>query len=87
MVDEGRIEPGSLALAGGLLTAAGMFIVTWMSIATGYMREILELIGTAYIGYTITPVGSIIGAVLGFIDAYAGLYLLAWIYNRLNLTG
>lgn len=50
----------------------------------GYCVPIVELIGSMYIGYKATIIGSIIGAVWGFFDAGIGGLIVAWIYNKLS---
>jgi len=41
------------------------------------------MIGRLYRGYTISPAGSLLGLLYGFIDAFIGGAILAWIYNRI----
>jgi hypothetical protein len=72
-----------LGLAGGILWGAIMLVFTWIAVLTGYGEGFLTIFGNLYWGYSITWLGSIIGAIYGFVDAFVGLYLLAWIYNKL----
>jgi hypothetical protein len=74
----------NFGLAGGILWGLGMFILTLISLGTGYASEFLNLMGTVYIGYSITAVGSIVGLIYGFLDAFVGLWLFALLYNWLN---
>ena len=41
------------------------------------------LIGRVYIGYAISPLGSVIGLAYGFVDGWIGGAIFAWLYNRL----
>jgi hypothetical protein len=41
----------------------------------------MSLLQTAYIGYTLSPVGSMVGLAWGFIDGAIGGAVLAWLYN------
>jgi hypothetical protein len=36
-----------------------------------------------YRGYTISPIGSMIGLVYGFFDALIGGAIFAWLYNKM----
>jgi len=60
-----------------------MFVATLVSVATGYAAEFLKMMGSVYLGYHVSLAGSIVGLVYGFLDAFVGLYLLAWLYTRL----
>jgi len=61
-----------------------MLVTTLISANTGYATEFLEVMASIYPGYSISLSGSIIGMLYGFIDGFAGLYVLAWLYNRLE---
>jgi len=74
-----------LGLAGGILWAVSMFIMTWASILWGYGVEWLNLMASIYPGYEISAVGSVVGLVYGFFDAFIGLFILAWLYNKLKV--
>lgn len=71
-------------LAGGIIWALCMFFTTIISIYTGYAGQWLSLMSDIYPGYHITWWGSIVGAIYGFFDAFIGLFLLAWLYNKLS---
>jgi len=71
------------ALAGGILWGAMMFLCTLLAIYTGYSTAFLELMRSIYPGYTICPMGLITGTLYGFFDAFVGLYIFAWLYNKL----
>ena len=77
------MDAKKLGLAGGILWGAVMLVFTWIAVLTGYGAEFLGLFSSLYVGYKITWLGSFIGAVYGFVDAFIGLYLLGWIYNKL----
>lgn len=78
------INEKKLGLSGGILWGLCMFFTTILSIYTGYAEQFLMLISSIYPGYSISWAGSILGLVYGFFDAGIGLYLLAWLYNRLG---
>ncbi|MEM1283377.1 MAG: bacteriophage holin [Chlamydiota bacterium] len=73
-----------LGIAGGILWGATMFIITLANIWFGYAAMWLELMTSIYPGFEVSYVGSIIGLIYGFIDGFVGLFLLAWLYNRVG---
>ena len=79
-----RLDPVRLGLAGGVVWGASLFVLTLVAQCFGYGRDFLVLFVALYPGYSITFAGSIVGAVIGFADAFVGLWILAWIYNKLG---
>ena len=76
-----KLNVKAFALAGGILWGVSIFILTWLKI-NGYGGE-LTLVKDYYIGYSVTPIGSLIGAVYGLFDAGIGCAVFALIYNKL----
>ncbi len=75
-------------LAAGLTAAVfwggSMFLGTWIAMWFEYGSSLLEVMTGCYPGYEITPIGSLIGLFWGFIDAFLGGVILAWLYNFFN---
>jgi len=84
VVEKTSLNAKHLGLAGGILWGLTMFTLTLVSIPTGYGSQFLDVWSSIYFGYSISLVGSIIGLIHGFICGFVGLYVLAWIYNRLG---
>ena len=61
-----------------------IFLLTLVSMPTGYASPFLNVLSSLYIGYSVSLAGSVIGLMHGFICGFIGLYLLAWLYNRLG---
>lgn len=78
------LNPKNLGLAAGIFWAVSMFVMTIAAIYTSYGVAWLELMASIYPGYTISWSGSIIGLIYGFLDGFVGLYILGWLYNKLN---
>jgi hypothetical protein len=72
------------ALAGGVLGALYMFVMTWVVIVSGHGSDVFHLVESVYPGYHVTAVGSIVGAVYGFISGFIKLGIVAWVYNYLE---
>ena len=71
----------AFALAFAIWWGVGIFLLTWWVIAFGGANSEPTFLGRIYIGYTVTPVGSVIGLVWGFIDALIAGAVFAWLYN------
>ena len=77
-----RLNLKAFALTCGIIWALGVFLMTWWSYLAGGGNTLIAL-SRFYIGYSVTPVGSIIGLVYGFVDGLIGGAVFAWLYNRL----
>ena len=74
----------SVGLATGILGASAMFFLAWWLIIIGNAQEPTTLFERMYIGYSFTPLGSVIGAVWGFVDWGIAGVIFAWLYNLIN---
>ena len=74
----------SVGLTTGIFGAASMFFLAWWLILTGNAEGPVTLFERIYIGYSFTPMGSVIGAVWGFVDFGIAGALFAWLYNCIN---
>ena len=73
----------ALALTCGMVWGIGVFCLTWWIIAFDGSTGEPTLIGRLYRGYTISPVGSLIGLSWAFFDGLVGGAIVAWLYNSL----
>lgn len=78
-----KLNIKAFALACGILWGLGLFLLTWWIIAFDGVTHEVTMIGRLYRGYTISPAGSLLGLLYGFVDAFIGGAVLAWLYNRL----
>ena len=74
----------SVGLTTGIFGASTMFLLAWWLILTGNAEGPVTLFERIYIGYSFTPMGSVIGAVWGFVDFGIAGALFAWLYNLIN---
>lgn len=79
-----KLNMGAFALAFGIWWGAGIFIATWWLIVTGAEPGAAILIDRFYLGYSISPLGSLAGLVWGFICGTICGGILAWLYNVLS---
>ena len=74
----------SAGLTAGIFGATAMFLLAWWLILTVNAEGPVALFERIYIGYSFTPMGSVIGATWGFIDFGIAGALFAWLYNLIN---
>ena len=74
----------SIALTAGIFGAASMFLIAWWLILIGNAEGPPTLLERMYIGYSFTPLGSVIGAIWGFIDFAIGGPIAAWLYQKIK---
>lgn len=81
-MEEGmRLNVRAFALTCGIVWGVGLFALTWWVIAFDGVTHEATFLGRLYRGYTISPVGSLVGLVWGFFDALIGGAITAWLYN------
>lgn len=73
----------AFAITCAVIWGTGLFVLTWWIIAFDGSTGEVPFIGQVYRGYSITPMGSLIGLVWGFFDALIGGAIFAWLYNWL----
>ena len=74
----------SIALTAGIFGAATMFLIAWWLILNGNAEGPTTLLERMYIGYSFTPLGSVIGALWGFVDFAIGGAIAAWLYQKIK---
>jgi hypothetical protein len=75
----------ALGLTAGIFGSFTMFFLAWWMILTGNAEGPTTLFERIYLGYSFTPVGSVIGALWGFIDFGIAGVIFAWLYNFINM--
>ena len=65
----------------GIFGAGTMFFLAWWLILTGNAEGPKTLLERVYIGYSFTPMGSVIGALWGFVDFGIAGAIFARLYN------
>ena len=80
-----RLNVKAFALTCGLIWGFGLFFITWWIIAFDGSTGEISFIGRLYRGYSITPMGSLVGLIWAFVDALVGGAIFAWLYNLIAL--
>jgi hypothetical protein len=78
-----KLDGKAFGLACGLVWGLGLFFLTWWIILFEGISAPSMFFSRLYLGYTITPLGSVIGLVWGFFDGWVGGLIFAWLYNVL----
>lgn len=72
------------AIALGFTVSIGMLFLGLIATYCGWAVPMVEAIGSVYIGYTTTLVGSLVGGAWGFVDGFVCGALIAIVYNLLG---
>lgn len=75
----------AFALTCGLVWGFGIFFLTWWIIAFDGVTNEVTFIGRIYRGYSISPIGSLIGLLWAFFDGLIGGAMFAWLYNFISV--
>lgn len=78
-----KLDVRAFALTTSLILGVGLFFLTWWLIAFEGATGDPTLIGRIYRGYSISPMGSLIGLAWGLLDGLIGGAIFAWLYNWL----
>jgi len=78
-----KLDIKALGLASGIIWGLLMLSLGLMNMFFSWGGALEEVMGTLYIGYKPTILGSIIGGIWGFFDLGIAGALLAWLYNKL----
>jgi len=78
-----KLNPKAFGLAAGIIWGINWFFLTWWMILFEGITHDVTLIGRWYRGYTVSPLGSLVGLVWGFVDGFLIGLMVAWLYNKL----
>jgi len=79
-----KLNIKAMALTLGIVWGLGLFMITWWMILLDGSSTAPTFISKFYRGYTLSPIGSIIGFFWAFLDGAFGGACIAWIYNKLS---
>lgn len=79
-----KLNVKAFALTCGIFWAVSVFVLTWWLIVLYGASGARTLLGLIYIGYHVSPIGSIIGLIYGFFDGLIGGAIFAWLYNLMS---
>ncbi len=76
-----KLNIKSFALTTGIFWGVGLFLITWWIILFDGATGEPTIIARVYRGYSISPLGSLIGLIWALIDGLLGGAIFAWLYN------
>lgn len=76
-----KLHAWSFGLSLGILWGLCIFLMGLFAMGGGWGTSFVETMSEIYLGYTATFMGSIIGALWGFVDMFIGGVLIALLYN------
>ena len=76
-----RLNLKALALSCGILWALCLFLVTLISLGTGYADAFLGVVASVYPGYSVSALGLILGLIYAFVDGAIAALIFGWVYN------
>ena len=79
-----KLNIKAFALTCGIFWGLAIFCLTWWVIAFEEAGEESLSLLMLYPGYSVTPIGSLIGMAEGFVDMLIGGAIFAWLYNKLS---
>ena len=82
-----KLNVKAFAYTCAIIWGLGLFLITWWFMIFEGASGDTTLIGRVYVGYNISPLGSLIGLVWASVDGLILGAIFAWLYNRLNGAG
>lgn len=79
-----KLNPVALGLSLGVLWGVSLFLLGLIAYFYTYGHPFVSAVGTLYLGYEPTLIGSVLGGIIGFFDAFITGLLIAWLYNQFN---
>ena len=79
-----KLDLRAFAITCSLIWGFGLFFLTWWIIMFDGPTGEVTLIGRLYRGYSISPMGSVIGLLWALADGFVGGAIFAWLYNRIT---
>ena len=72
----------AMALTGGIVWAVAN-LIAGVSAMYGWGQAYVDVMGSVYLGFQATLLGSLIGAAWAFVDGLIGGAVFAWLYKKL----
>ncbi|HJN50406.1 MAG: bacteriophage holin [Pseudomonadales bacterium] len=76
-----KLKVKAFALTCGIFWGLALFLLTWWIIALEGVTGEVTFISRVYLGYSISPLGSVIGLAWAFVDGTVAGLVFAWLYN------
>lgn len=77
-----KLDPKACGLAFGILWAGSVVIMGVAALVSSWAQPFVDVLSVMYVGYSASVIGILLGAVWGFLDAFIGGWVFAWLYNK-----
>ena len=77
-----KLNAKACGLAFGILWSGAVLLMGILANFSEWAVPFVKVLSVMYIGYSTAIVGLLIGAAWGFVDAFIGGFLFAWLYNK-----
>lgn len=77
-----KLSVRAYGLACGILWGGSLFLVGILDTFSTWADPLGKTVAKVYLGYTPTILGSFAVGLIGFVNAWIGGLLLAWLYNK-----
>lgn len=78
-----KLNVRAFALTAGIVWGIGLCCLTWWVMLFDGATGEATIVGRIYRGYTISPIGSVVGLAWALGDGLVGGAVFAWLYNLL----
>jgi len=85
MAKKTELLPVRAGVAVGILWALSLVSIG-ISNRYDYATAWFDLMASAYIGFSSSAKGILLGVIYGFIDGFVAGFLVVWLYNKLNIN-
>ncbi len=79
-----KLNLRAFALSSGILWGVGLFVITWWKIIFGGASGNPTFVGNIFLGFSISPLGSVLGLIWAFIAGMICGAVFAFLYNKLS---
>ena len=76
-----KLNLKALGFAAGIIWGLAVFLMTLISLGSGYADKALKGVASIYPGYSVSVTGAFIGLVYGFVDGFVTALIFGLIYN------
>lgn len=76
-----KLNLKALGFAAGIIWGVAIFLLTLVSISSGYGDKALKGVASIYPGYSVSTGGAFIGLAYGFVDGFVTALIFGLIYN------